>query len=149
MTATNHVLTGFIIASTVHNPLIALPLAFLSHFALDALPHYGELKLKYTSYKFKLILATDIYLALMCFGLVWLLAPAHMWVVIFGGVLAASPDLMWLPDFIAALNGKAKPVYGPIRRFHSKIQWFQKRLGLVTEGAWFIVAFIAAFAFTI
>jgi hypothetical protein len=32
---------GAIIALAISQPLIALPLAFVSHFVLDALPHYG------------------------------------------------------------------------------------------------------------
>jgi hypothetical protein len=41
MTATNHAITGAIIAVVIDKPVIALPLALLSHFAQDALPHFG------------------------------------------------------------------------------------------------------------
>src|SRR5579862_4850839 len=104
MTATNHVLTGLLIVSVVHNPVIALPLAFLSHFLVDALPHYGDVLMGLNSFKFKLILGADMYIALMILGLVFILHPANMWPLIIGGSLAASPDLMWLPNFIAAIK---------------------------------------------
>ncbi len=149
MTATNHVLTGVLIVSVVHNPAIALPLALLSHFVSDALPHYGDMLVGLSSFKFKLILGADVYLAFMMLVLLLILHPAHMWLLIFGGILAASPDLMWLPDFIAALRGKIAPVYGKIRRFHSKIQWYQQPNGVWIEAAWFIVVFIITFGFTI
>ena len=40
MTATNHALTGAIIGFTVVAPLAFL-VAILSHFVLDAIPHFG------------------------------------------------------------------------------------------------------------
>jgi len=149
MTASNHVLTGMIIASTVNNPVLALPLALMSHFALDGLPHYSDEKVVYTDFKFKLILGADAYIAALCLFLVLLLHPVHMWIIIAGGVLAASPDLMWLPDFIAALRNQPKPAYGPIRQFHHKVQWWTKPKGAYIEGIWFACAFLIAFTYTI
>ncbi len=149
MTATNHVVTGVLVASVLHNPVIALPAALISHFVIDALPHYGDALMGYSSFKFKLILGTDMYVAAMCLGLIYLLHPDHMWVLIFGGILAAGPDLMWLPDFINELTHKPAPVYGPIRRFHARIQWYQKPKGILVEAVWFVTVFIAAFSFTI
>lgn len=40
MTATGHALIATIIAAKFSNPLIALPLAFLSHIPCDVLPHW-------------------------------------------------------------------------------------------------------------
>lgn len=149
MTASNHVVTGVLVASTIHIPIIALPVALISHFVLDSLPHYSEPGLDYGSPKFKTILAIDIYVALMCLGLLLLLSPPSLWLLLFAGIIAASPDLMWFPDFKAALQGEPKPVYGPIRRFHSRIQRFANPSGLWVEVAWFVIVFIAAFGFTI
>ena len=42
MTATNHILTGATIALAVNHPAVAIPLAFVSHFAWDAIPHFGD-----------------------------------------------------------------------------------------------------------
>lgn len=42
MTATGHALVGAMIAAKFHNPLIALPLALASHFALDMVPHWDS-----------------------------------------------------------------------------------------------------------
>ena len=41
MTTTAHALTGAAIAVVIKKPKLAIPLAFLSHFACDALPHFG------------------------------------------------------------------------------------------------------------
>ena len=40
MTATGHAIIGTVIAAKIGNPAIALPLAVLSHFAADAVPHW-------------------------------------------------------------------------------------------------------------
>lgn len=149
MTATNHVLTGLLIVSVVPNPIISLPLALLSHFLLDSLPHYGNAIIGKDSLTFKVILGADMYLALVCLGLVFLLAPENGALLIAGGILAASPDLMWLPDFINANRHLPPPIYDPIRRFHARIQWFQRPKGAWVELAWFVVVFVITFGYTI
>lgn len=40
MLATSHALTGAVILKIIPDPRIAFPLAFLSHFALDLVPHW-------------------------------------------------------------------------------------------------------------
>lgn len=40
MTATGHALIGTAIAVTIPNPVLAIPLAFVSHIAADAFPHW-------------------------------------------------------------------------------------------------------------
>ncbi len=42
MTATGHALVATLIAAKFHNPYIALPLSFVSHFVCDAIPHWDE-----------------------------------------------------------------------------------------------------------
>ncbi len=151
MTATNHVVTGVLIGTVVHNPMLALPAALASHLVLDALPHYGDRHLKYSSTKFKLILGTDIYLAALVLVLVAVAAPEHRLLLLGCGVLAASPDLLWLPDFIAGLRKHKMPVYGPVRRFLHDIQRYQnpKTISLLIDVFYFVVAFSLAFAFAI
>jgi hypothetical protein len=41
MLETPHVAVGAAIASKIPNPLIAIPLSFLSHFVLDKVPHWN------------------------------------------------------------------------------------------------------------
>jgi hypothetical protein len=40
VTAPNHALTGALIGLSVANPVLALPLAFVSHLLQDTVPHY-------------------------------------------------------------------------------------------------------------
>lgn len=40
MTATAHALVSGAIAAAIGNPTVALPLAFVSHFLMDAVPHW-------------------------------------------------------------------------------------------------------------
>jgi hypothetical protein len=40
MTATAHALVSGAIAAAIPNPYISLPLAFISHFIMDAIPHW-------------------------------------------------------------------------------------------------------------
>lgn len=44
MFVTVHLLSGTVIASSVPNPLLAIPLAFGSHFLLDYLPHWPKVE---------------------------------------------------------------------------------------------------------
>lgn len=40
MTATAHALVSAAIAASIPNPLLSIPLAFVSHFVMDAVPHW-------------------------------------------------------------------------------------------------------------
>lgn len=40
MTATAHALVSGAIAVAIHNPILAYPLSFASHFLMDAIPHW-------------------------------------------------------------------------------------------------------------
>ena len=146
MTAPNHALTGALIGLTVSNPLLALPLAFLSHFALDAIPHYDPPEQD----KAKLFNSRRFFVeflligALLCLALVLLLAwrrPEHWVVAAICAFLATSPDLFWIPRYRRARKGKTMP---PTRniflRFHSWVQWKTGPKLVWLETAWFVSA---------
>lgn len=124
MTTPNHVLTGAIIALTVKEPLLALPLAFVSHFALDMLPHFGmywQQRRKYPKLSKYSLLADGVTL-LVILVIFWLSqAPALVYVC---GLVAMSPDFVWWYRFIILEKWGARPPL-PMNRFnqwHSKIQ---------------------------
>jgi len=53
MLSTPHLLTGAAIVKIIPNPALGLPLAFLSHFALDSIPHWdGSPKAPYSKKMF-------------------------------------------------------------------------------------------------
>lgn len=140
MTAINHALTGALIGLTVSNPVLAVLLAFGSHFVLDSLPHFGDdhnkLKLTFNGRIFQTILFTDIGLCLLLAGTIFVVQPAHWFVIILCAFIATSPDFLWFPDFLAAIRHKRNPKYGPVRRFAAKIQWSQTPLGALPEFVW-------------
>lgn len=139
MTATNHTLTGTALALLAPNPWLGLPLAFGSHFVLDSLPHYGDDKLSHTSRKFIAILFSDMTLAALFLVTLLVMQPQHWLYMIAAGIAAASPDLMWLPHWLNDFKGRRKS-FGPLARFHAKIQWSQTPRGAIIEVIWAAVA---------
>lgn len=141
MRAINHAMTGAIIGLSLANP-VALPLAVVSHYALDSLPHYNQKKqLSYGSRLFKLMLLIDI---MLCFGLVVVLAlkhPGDWWLAGICAFAAASPDFMWLGDFIDVLKGRPlKKHSNQLVVLHSWVQWFQRPIGIIVELAWAVLS---------
>lgn len=140
MTATNHVLTGVVIGLTIHQPVLAIPLALVSHFALDALPHYGEQDL--TSKRFKIILAVEALAITIILTVIAMRQPAYWGLAIVCGLVAASPDFMWLPNFIRDLrhSNDRKPYTSGIYHFHKAIQWAEKSYNWPYELVWLVLA---------
>lgn len=141
MTASNHAVTGALIAATVPYPVIGLPLAFASHFALDALPHwnYGSSK-SHRARKFIYFLAIDAGIAAAVMLSLTILQPVNWAVVVFGSLLAMSPDLMWLPYWIQELRGKRvrNDRLDKVSRLHKLIQHEYAR-GILIEIIWLLV----------
>ena len=139
MTAINHSLTGALIGLTVADPFIAMPLALLSHFVLDAIPHYGSAghKLKYgVQPTFIIYLIVDFLLCVCLVGLLILSRPIHWPIAIVCAFLAAAPDLQSFDRFYKSLkNIPWKP--NLYNKFAVGIQWFEKPIGLVVEAVWF------------
>lgn len=138
MTATNHAATGGLIAVLVANPVLAMPLAFMSHFLLDALPHFGNHpKADINSRAFKIILISDIALMLIGVTVMTFLFSHIWWLVALAAGLAISPDLMWFPYFLAVQRGEKRNT-GVIARFHKKIQWAEIPSGWFIEVIYFV-----------
>jgi len=139
MTATNHAITGAVIAGSITNPWIALPAAFLSHFVLDGIPHYGNPNHS-TSKHFKLMVLIDAVLAAAVMLAVVVAMPANGWLMVTGALAAMSPDLMWLPYWLKELFGKRQQhdPLGSLARIHKRIQWGERPWGLRIEVPYFI-----------
>ncbi|MGH7237566.1 MAG: hypothetical protein ACREGF_03465 [Candidatus Saccharimonadales bacterium] len=156
MTAVNHALTGAVIAVAVQRPLLAIPLAFVSHFALDGLPHFGipiegkssaDAVARNRKPFYRLILRFDLLLTvvlLISLGVI-LHGQALVYLVLVCSVVAISPDFVWLYLFLKQMKaGKLLP-YGWFSRFHKWIQWSEKPWGLGVEAVWLGLA-VAALA---
>jgi hypothetical protein len=140
MTATNHALTGAVIALAVKQPVLAIPLAFLSHFAADVIPHFD---IRPTRPKLVApIAAVDSILALsLAILIVFFLKNDVSWWVIMACMFAAvSPDLVWGWRYFRLLDVNAvftKP-WSWLSRTHYNIQWSETPQGGVVELLWFI-----------
>lgn len=136
MTGINHMATGAIIGAAINSPIVAMPVAFASHFALDVLPHYGN---DHNRKRFKILIALDAILVVaIVVGL--LIARPHKWLsMLVCGLLAMSPDLMWLPEFIRDIRKKEAKARTRIMHFHQRIQWGERVWGAAVEAAWMVL----------
>ncbi|MFV0485246.1 MAG: hypothetical protein ACK5MU_03435 [Candidatus Saccharimonadales bacterium] len=137
MIGVNHALTGALIGGLVSNPIIAIPLAFASHFVCDALPHFGQDPGK-RNWKFKSVLAFDgVALAV---GAVIALVTKNYFAAL-TAIVAISPDFIWIARFIFREKwGIIDP--GPKNAFsqwHSDIQKYERDWGVYVEIVYFAV----------
>lgn len=93
MLSTPHLLVGAAIVKAIPNPAISLPLAFLSHFALDSVPHWdGSPKAPFNN-KTKIGIIIDYafgltLLYLLTYGL------DNQALLLLGGFLGTLPDFI-------------------------------------------------------
>jgi hypothetical protein len=147
MTATNHVIAGAIIGAIIPIPAIAIPLAFLSHFVLDALPHFDN-HVEHNSRYFLYYLSIDCGLAASVLLSLMILQPSSWIAMVVCGIAAASPDLMWFPLWVKEMQGEKPKPMGAIRRFHARIQWGAEPWGIIFEVPWFFGAVAVLFVVT-
>lgn len=115
MLETPHVVVGAAIATKIVNPLLAIPLAFLSHFALEKVPHwnphlntekkkYGRITTQSTT-----IIVADVLLSLVLGGYITSRAlpdTGHAVTILLASFAAVLPDVIEAPYFF--LNMKSK-----------------------------------------
>src|SRR5687767_11983718 len=101
MTGLNHVLTGSAIAIAIQQPLLVAPLAFLSHFILDSLPHFGgHPAYEYGHKHFYKIMITDGLLAIGAVITLMLAAPHLAVAIAVGAAFATLPDFLLLHHYL-------------------------------------------------
>lgn len=132
MTGLNHVLTGTAIALAVQQPLVAAPLAFLSHFVLDVIPHFDHPHYRYGSRYFAIIMTSDGILSVAAVIAIMLITPAMAGVIAVGALCAILPDFTWLYYY-----RHNRPQWW-FFKFHSKIQWFERPPGALVEASYLI-----------
>jgi hypothetical protein len=137
MTTSNHIYAGAIIALTVKDPAVALPLALLSHFVLDALPHYGHEN--YTeALKHRLTYVMESVNLIGIPLLVYLLWGQSVWVWL-AAIVALSPDLAWVYRYTRYERRGRLPRDGLLTRFHKGIQRYEVHWGIYVEYMFFIL----------
>jgi len=143
--ASNHLITGAVIGLTFHNPAITLPLAFVSHFALDSLPHFGFDQSGF-GFALKQKISYFVIVAELCFITLLAYTLRSSSVGVYAAMLVAfSPDLIWLSRYLFwERRNQTAPAYtnGPVARFHGRIQQFERPWGLIVDVAWFAGMFM-------
>ncbi|MEK7565661.1 MAG: hypothetical protein AAB506_01285 [Patescibacteria group bacterium] len=138
MTATSHAIVGAAIASKIPDLRIALPLAFLSHFVLDKLPHWDVMtEADHNDHKAIFIKSSlDVFLGLISVFIFANLTNSTNWTNLFlGSFVAQFPDWLEAPYF---LGFKIK-IFSFNYRFQHWIHdiWFDSRLpapwGIITQ----------------
>lgn len=143
MTGFNHAVTGALVAATFNKPLVSLPLALLSHFIVDAIPHWnykapGGLRGR------QVVMFLDLVLSLTLLAILALTVNAAPWLIIAGGLLSILPDTMWLKFFITgrpSISGNKQRFINRLRQFHHWIQWSETNKGIFVELLWFPMMF--------
>lgn len=141
MIGLNHALTGAALASVLPLPA-ALPVAFASHFVLDALPHYGiEQHQRNTSQMWKVISGLDVILSL-AFGVLTITShhPALFWC----GLVAVAPDFLWVSRIIRNRSFDLSDHGHWFTRWHADIQRYERPWGI-----WVELPFATALAYVV
>ncbi len=101
MTATSHALIGTVIAAKIGNPALAIPLALVSHVALDMIPHWDTMRNRKNKPWSRLFIdsAADGLLALtLSYSIILFLFPStnylYALLIIFFSTL---PDILHIP----------------------------------------------------
>ncbi|MBI2588951.1 hypothetical protein HYW35_01975 [Candidatus Saccharibacteria bacterium] len=137
MTVVNHAAAGAVIALVIKQPYLAVLLAFLSHFAMDGLPHFG-----YSGYsealKHRL---THLYIFLDLVGwffLIWAMSGLP-WLPYIAAFAAVLPDILqssYRATYYFWLEKRGKHFHrGPLSKFHRWIQWGHYPWGILIEIA--------------
>lgn len=138
MTATNHAITAANLA-LVFKSWWVLPFALISHFILDALPHYGEPGLEDRHVHFKVVAVFDLLFFVITFIVVLLTAGEYFWLIIASGFIAILPDSVWFYRYYLELKFGRLPKMNKLTHFHAWIQWGERPLGWIFEIFWYII----------
>jgi len=137
---TNHVLSGALIGALARRPLPAFAAGVVSHFVLDAIPHWGRWD---SPSQFLRVAVCDGLVSLAAMGAFAAIAPPDRRLAVLAGMAGAAlpdvdkPTLLWFGW---------SPWPGPVNRFHSGIQRESRRrayvelLGACTLGGAAVIA---------
>lgn len=105
MTATAHALIGASIAAKLTNPIIGIPLAILSHFAADLVPHWdaGTNHKEKSLIRLKLEATADVLLGfVLAYLIFWrFVEPTYLFVMI---IAAQLPDWLEAPSWMFGIK---------------------------------------------
>lgn len=144
MTATGHALIGTLIAAKISNPAIAAPLALLSHFAADIIPHWdaGTERRKKTRDRMRLEAIADVIIGfILSFLLLSFLPKTNLAYAFFIIIMSQLPDWITAPYYFFNIRF---PLFVLSYRLQKSInQDLKFPLGLLSQ----IIAVIAFYIF--
>ena len=130
MTGFNHAAVGGFIGKLFPLP-IALPLALVSHFILDALPHYGIPHKRRNDRFWRIFTTLDFFIAWGYLG--WVYLSRHHYAIFFCGLLAASPDFIWVARIVKTRSFDLSKNTSRFTKWHAGIQRFERPWGIWIE----------------
>jgi hypothetical protein len=143
MTATNHALSGALAAMVVKEPAIAVVVAFLLHFVMDAIPHFGfsysNVLARNKDKRFKTILLADVAVSAILLVIVPVMLDGLLpiWLTLLCMLACMSPDLVWGWHYYHEIAHKVERPKAWFSKFHKWIQWSESPPGLIAEVLWF------------
>jgi hypothetical protein len=154
VTTANHVATGAVIALAISNPVVAITLSFLSHFVLDAIPHFGPPlpkdvfeRNRQWSFKLMLVLSIGITIFLVPYVYTTLHGVVSLGLLTACIIAANLPDAVRVPRFIQEITTHEEKPLGRFSAFHVRIQNDSIVLGAFDEIVWFIAMLILMIQF--
>lgn len=150
MTATGHAVIGTVIAASISNPILAIPLAIGSHILADMTPHWdvGVNRDKKSKDRFIMEGAVDAIASFVAtFLLVWLFFPSTN--LLYAYVVAIAAQLFdWLGSPYLFFGIKNPPIFYRIYKFQKGFDRGEDGLrGKIIQIA--IVAILVVFAIII
>jgi hypothetical protein len=130
MTGFTHGAVGAFIGKFLPLP-IALPVALASHFVLDMLPHYGIPHTRRNDRFWKVFTTLDFLLAWGYLG--YLLVSRRDFAMLVCGIVAASPDFIWVARIIRTRSFDLSKNASWFTKWHAGIQRFERPWGIFVE----------------
>jgi len=140
VTGINHSLTGAATALAVNNPELVIPLAFLSHFAVDVIPHFHATTAPPKVAKAVVYADFIVTIGLVVWLSVFLKTNVAGWIIFSGAIAALSPDFVWVWRYFKHRDVRkvASEPMSKFSKFHQQIQWSESHWGAIVEACWAI-----------
>ena len=135
MTATGHAVIGAVIAAKITNPLLAIPIALISHYAADIFPHWdaGTNSNKKTKQQLTKEAIIDVLVGFaLAYGILfWLFPQTNLFYAFFIIIIAQLPDWLTMPYYFFNIKSKFFVWnYKLQKRFNSKLD---KPWGIINQ----------------
>lgn len=127
-----HVTTAAAIVTTIPNPWISLPLALVSHLALDTIPHWNWSPGR--SLTGRLASVNDGLLAIIL-TFIFALYLDRSWIMIAAGALSMLPDVIQAPYHFWHWQPRWLVAFINWERQRQKWPWLKPWMGIATQLA--------------